>query len=373
MARIAAVEPIVVEVPEGPARDALEFLTDAFLVRVTDTDGRVGIGEADTAARAAAALFTAPSAHATARNLAELVIGRDASDPEAIEDALLAGTRYVAARGIGRHAISALDMAVRDLAAQTSGVPYAAHLGVWCHDRVRVYATLDAPETPDQVARLCTAAVAVGFTAVKLAWGVLGRDAGLDRELIEAAREAIGPERDVFVDGGQAYTVERAAAFANVLASHRVGFFEEPLHPEDLAGHARLAALSPVPIAGGEACEGLAEFIRLADHGVAVLQPDLSRCGGPGVAARVAALAEERGLRCVPHQYATGVLTAASLHFAASFPSGGLAEFGVSRSPLANALVDHAFLVRDGEVAVPPGPGLGVRLDEDQLARFRVR
>ena len=174
------------------------------------------------------------------------------------------------------------------------------------------------PETPDEVRELCRLAAGRGYRAVKFGWGPLGRSPDLDRALVSAARAELGPDRELFVDGGQCWDVDGAVRAAATFAELGVGWLEEPLPPDDLEGYAALAARSAIPIAAGEQCEGTDEFVALAATGVGVLQPDISRCGGYTVARRVARLAEERGIECIPHLYSTGVLTAASLHFVAS-------------------------------------------------------
>jgi L-alanine-DL-glutamate epimerase-like enolase superfamily enzyme len=105
---------------------------------------------------------------------------------------------------------------------------------------------------------------------------------------------------------------------------------------------------------------------------VDVLQPDLARCGGFTVARQIAELARERRVEVVPHCFSTGVLVAASLHFAASLDAPTLSEFSVADSPLAGGLLQTPFQLEDGRLNVPTAPGLGIDLDEAMLDRLRV-
>jgi L-alanine-DL-glutamate epimerase-like enolase superfamily enzyme len=370
--RIAEIEPIVLRMPDGVDASRVDGTGDAFLVRVVDEDGRVGLGEADTAPLVARAAVEMPASHSVCVGLREIAVGLEASDPGAVWRALFERSRYYGRRGVVLHAISAIDIALHDLAARTAGVSVAEYLGGEGPRRVRVYASFVMPETADEVRALCALAVERGYRAVKFGWGPLGRSEALDRELVGAAREALGPDRELFVDGGQCWDVEGAVRAAAAFAELGVGWLEEPLPPDDLAGYASLAGRSAIPIAAGEQCEGADEFAALAATGVGVLQPDLSRCGGYTVATRVAGLAAERGTECIPHLYSTGVLTAASLHFVASFAGGRTSELSVVDSPLANELLTTRFAVEDGAVAVPAGPGLGIELDEAVVERYRV-
>src|SRR4029077_7189725 len=105
---------------------------------------------------------------------------------------------------------------------------------------------------------------------------------------------------------------------------------------------------------------------------VDVLQPDVARCGGFTVGLEIAALARGRSVEVVPHCFSTGVLVAASLHFAAMLDRPTYSEFSVADSPLVNGLLTEPFRLEDGELAVPGGPGLGVELDESVVERMRV-
>jgi L-alanine-DL-glutamate epimerase-like enolase superfamily enzyme len=160
---------------------------------------------------------------------------------------------------------------------------------------------------------------------------------------------------------------------AERFAEFDLHFFEEPVAADCLDGYASLTARSPIPIAAGEEETTIYGFRDLAERGgIDVLQPDISRCGGFTQARRIAALAHERGVECVPHAFSTGVLVAASLHLVAAMPHGTLAEFSVADSPLVHDLLEQPFALSDGSLAVPQGPGLGIRLDASTLNRFRV-
>jgi L-alanine-DL-glutamate epimerase-like enolase superfamily enzyme len=223
------------------------------------------------------------------------------------------------------------------------------------------------------VRRIAEQAVERGYRALKLGWGPLGRDRAHDVTLIETAREVVGFERDLMIDGGRAYTVQGAAELLRHVADADLYWFEEALQPDDVAGYARLSARVAVRLAAGEADAGIRPFRALVEQGgLAVLQPDLGRCGGFTIARQIADLARESGVEVVPHCFSSGVLVAASLHFAASLDRPTYTEYSVADSPIASGLVAEPFRLEDGCVAVPTGPGLGIELDEELVAHLRT-
>ena len=214
---------------------------------------------------------------------------------------------------------------------------------------------------------------------------MFGRDPGRDRELVAAAREALGPERTLLVDPGwyaigwdhegPLRTRRQALALCEWLADYRVGWVEDFIHPEHFAEYAWIRERSPVPIAAGEQVATIWEFERFIGDGcVDVIQPDLSRCGGLTVARRVMALAEAAGIALVPHSWLTHLLTAASLQLIAAAPSASLVEFNVSQSPLTRGVTAGTpfHLDQDGMIAIPDTPGAGVAIDLDFVRAHRV-
>ena len=346
---------------------------DAFLVRVHTDEGLVGIGEADTSPYLARTMIEMPSSHAVARGLAEVLVGEDASDIERIWRLLYRASYHYGRAGVALHVISAIDLALWDIAGKAAGQPVHELLGGAGRERIPVYASEVMPETPDEVRRIAESAVAAGYRALKLGWGPLGRSLELDVELVRGAREALGPDRTLMLDGGMAYTVERARELLERLDGVGLYWLEEPLAADDYDGYRRLADSTDVRLAAGEADSGVDPYRALVEHGhVRVLQPDLARCGGFTVARGIAALAAKHGVEVVPHCFSTGVLVAASLHFVASLRRPTWSEYSVAASPLVSGVLAEPFELRDGELPVPTGPGLGVVLDDDVIERMRV-
>jgi L-rhamnonate dehydratase len=370
--RITKVEPIVLRLPNVDHSRA-DGTQDALLVRVHTDEGLVGLGEADSSPYLVRTAIEMPSSHVMARGIAELLIGADPLQIDRMWQRMYAGSCYYGRSGLALHAISAIDIALWDLAGKAFGVPISELLGGRRVDRLPVYASAVMPERPEQALALADRAVASGYAAFKLGWGPLGEDLGRDAELIEAARDGLGPDARLMIDGGQAYTVKSAIRLLDRVAGAGLFWFEEPFAPEDLASYRRLSMRTDVMIAAGEVESGRTAFERLIRlGGLDVLQPDLARCGGFTVGCQIRELCRHTGPMIVPHCFSSGVLVASSLHFAAALDRPLLTEYSIADSPLVNALLAEPFTVRDGCLDVPTGPGLGIALNEDVVARLRV-
>jgi L-alanine-DL-glutamate epimerase-like enolase superfamily enzyme len=175
------------------------------------------------------------------------------------------------------------------------------------------------------------------------------------------------------IDGGQAYSVKSALRLFDAVEHADLYWFEEPLAPEDHAGYRRLSDRTRTRIAAGEADAGATAFEALVRNAfVDIVQPDLSRCGGFTVARTIRELVRGTGVTVVPHCFSTGVLVAASLHFAASLDEPTYSEYSVADSPLVGEILSPPFALEDGKLRVPTGPGLGIELDDELVDRMRV-
>ena len=143
--------------------------------------------------------------------------------------------------------------------------------------------------------------------------------------------------------------------------------------PDDYDKYAQLVESVDTPIAAGEEEVTAWDFERLIDRGkVEIVQPDVTRAGGISECLRIAELARRRGRRCVLHAWSTGIIKAASLQVLAVLDEAEYFEYCVQETPLNRSLVAERFPLRDGQVEIPKGPGLGIELDEDVLERCRV-
>lgn len=226
--------------------------------------------------------------------------------------------------------------------------------------------------------------LAQGFQAIKFGWGAFGYDFDLDIRLVQAARQEAGDKIDLMVDGGwygTSYTnpyrprqVKDWCRLAQHLEDFNIFWLEDFLPPDQISGYAEVArSVTTLRIAAGEQYSGYSEFDRLATEGhVHTLQPDLSRCGGITVARQIAEMSQRMGIDCVPHAWLTDLLKAASLQLNAYLMNPLYLEFNVATSSLLNQLCVEPIGMVDGYIYIPTGPGLGVEVDEERVASYRI-
>jgi L-rhamnonate dehydratase len=314
-----------------------------------------------------------PHRTASRTDSARFSFGRDPFDIEQLWELMYRKTIYYGRQAVVLHAMSGVDMALWDILGKATGKPVHKLLGGSYRKQARAYASVLMPETPAEAERSARSYAAQGFTAMKFGWGPLGRDEGLDVELIAAARSGAGDQADLMIDIGQRYTVKRAIRTSRRLEKFRLHWMEEPLPPDDFDGYRRLTAAVPIDIAAGEAESGRLAFKRLIEEcHVDVLQPDISRAGGLTESRKIATLARDANIRLVPHAFKTGILLAACLHLIAALPDTELLEFNLAESPLCKELLAEPFRAVDGYVSVPCKPGLGLEVNPDVIAKYRV-
>lgn len=368
--KITDVEAIWLQLPVVDER--CDGTQDTLVVRVHTDAGIVGIGEVDSSPMVAKAIIEAPLSHAIARGLRQCVLGQNPLDIAVLWERMYQGTIFFGRGGAAQQAISGVDMALWDIMGKVLGVPVYQLLGGAFHTRLRAYASNLFGDTPQATYEQAQRLVEQGFTAVKFGWGPLGQSEQLDIELVRQARAGLGESVDLMIDAGLCYDANTAIRRAQQFAEYRPFWLEEPLHPDDLEGYARLVQASPLRIAAGEQETTIQGFQALLDAGLDVLQPDVARVGGISRAIEIGRLTTQRRRLCVNHSYKTGISIAASLHFLAALPNAALLEYCVEQSALRQGLTQQRFPVVDGYVAVPQEPGLGVDLDEEVVARYRV-
>lgn len=389
--KITAVEPILLRgnAAYGAGASGAEASDNGdwqLLVRVATDEGLTGWSDVETLAPAAVSIIAGEGmATVGFQTLGSLLVGENPLDVERLWDRLYIGSAYYGRRGIAMHCISALDNCLWSIRAQAAGMPLAQLLGGRRHDKVQAYASTLFRSTPEGMIEAANAYAAKGYRAVKFGWGVFGQDAGRDRELVAAARQALGPDRLLMVDPGWYPTVtpndmpprSRAdnEALCQWLGDFGVRWVEDFIHPENFDEYAAIRAISPVPIAAGEQLSTHWEFARFIDMGcVDVIQPDLTRCGGLTVARRVAQMASRAGIDLVPHSWLTHLLTGYSLQLIATLPRAPLVEFNVSQSPLTAGIAPTTLtLDAEGCIAIPDGVGIGIEVDTDFIDAHRAR
>src|SRR5262249_38033967 len=187
------------------------------------------------------------------------------------------------------------------------------------------------------------------------------------------ARRGLGSNTELMVDAGLCWDTATAIRRAKQFESFDLTWLEEPLHPDNLQGYARLSAQSPIRIAAGEEICDIKEFQQMMDvGGIDVAQVDVTRVGGLARSKKIGWDTYERHRLCVNHSSKTGIKIAASLHFVAAMPNSRYFEYCVEQGALRQTLTRQRFPVIDGNIAVPEDPGLGIELDEEVVAKYRV-
>jgi L-alanine-DL-glutamate epimerase-like enolase superfamily enzyme len=373
-----------------PAYDttAASSAQDDIVVEIHTDEGLVGVGETDVNPWIAQACITAPGTHNMGLGLTELLVGADPLDVEGLWERMYVGTAMNGRRGAVINAIGALDIALHDLRGKALGKPCHELLGGAVRDHVTPYASLQ-PETSsfdefrESIVEWARLAVAAGFRAVKAEVTFDGPYAhnGLrepwerSTELLAQLRAAIGPDVALLVDVQYAFAdADTALGVLTDWQDLDLFFVETPLWPDDLDGYRRLADEQPIPIAAGEWLTTRFEHLDLMDRArIGVCQPDIGRVGGLTEAKRVADLAQERGIRLVPHLWKTGISIAAAAHLAAVTPHCDYIEFlpaELSESGLRKDLTRDELHMVDGVIPLPTEPGLGVEVDRDALAAY---
>jgi D-galactarolactone cycloisomerase len=353
-------------------------VNDSFntcLVEIDTDAGLTGLGEAKVGVGNLgnyAALVTLIHAE-----LAPLLIGRDARDVTALWETIYNGTRahYVAAHGrtfpiVGRRgitvsALSGIDIALWDLLGKALGQPVWRLLGGRLRERIPAYASGGwAPV--GGVGKQLRQYVERGHRAVKMRVGL--QDASVDDSAarVREARETLGPGVGLMVDAHGTWSVREAQRFARKVADCDLGWLEEPVSPDNVAGQAEVRAATDIPIAAGESEQTRFAFRDLIEaRAVDVLQPDVAIAGGITETLRICALAATHGLTVAPHLWGGAVLFASGLHLAVATPCVTTLEFSRGDNPLLNDLVEEPFDLVDGYVLAPDRPGLGLTLNRE--------
>ena len=336
------------------------------LVRVEADDGSEGFGQI--------APFNADIAAAVLhRQVAPHVLGADPA--EAIADRCVEANYKFPWSYVCR-ALAGVDTALWDLRGKAAGRSVCELLGGRPRPITAYGSSMRRDIKPqDEADRLARLRDERGFRAFKIRIGkVCGHDQdqwpGRTEQLVPAVRKAIGEECSLLVDANSCYTPAGAIQVGRLLEDCGVCHFEEPCPYWELEWTAEVAAALEVPVAGGEQDNDLAQWRRMiAMAAVDIVQPDVCYVGGLTRALRVAALAAKAGLPCVPHSANLSMVTVFTLHLLAAIENAGAhMEFSIEPNDWAGEIYRPALEVRDGQVAIPAGPGWGVQINPAWLA-----
>jgi L-alanine-DL-glutamate epimerase-like enolase superfamily enzyme len=370
--KITNVEAIYLRQPQVKAQ--CDSGQDALVVRVSTDAGITGIGEVDSAPMAVKGAIEGPFSHTVTSGLRELVIGEDPFETEYLWDKMYRLNIYAGRRGIGLHAMSGIDMALWDIKGKALGLPVWKLLGGGFHKKIRPYASSLFGATPKATGELARRYRDCGFTAVKFGWAPMGQAAKTDVDLVRQARAGLGDDADLMIDAGLVWDAKTALQRARAFSEFNIFWLEEPLAPDDYLGYQKLCQATEVRIAAGEEESSRQSFLQLMDVGkIDIVQVDLTRVGGFTEAMKIASLAADRGIPVVNHGFTTYINVAAALHYLNSIPGSFILEFvAEEETTLRNEITRQKISLRDGYLDVPSEPGLGVELNEEAIAKYRV-
>ena len=373
------VERVTTHIVEAPLSEPFHWSIGEASVRsscvveiITDT-GLVGWGECFGPARPAAAMIKAYE---------PWLIGFNPLATEQIWQNLYASYRDQGQKGVPICAISGIDIALWDIKGKHFGAPIHQLMGGPLRTEVKAYATGTYRKRDgnpmdyiaDEVARYKDE----GFPAVKLK---IGFEVDEDLALIAKVRDVIGPELGLMLDANHGYDAVDAIRLARAAEAFKIGWFEEPVSPEDLDGYLAVKSATSIPMAGGETEYtrfGFREIFRR--QAMDYIQPDTCAAGGLSECKKIADMANAFGVRYVPHVWGTGIGLSAALHLLAVLPHNPpgrkpwepMLEFDRSEHPARQVVMTTPIEHERGVVKIPTGPGLGIEIDKQTLAEFTV-
>jgi len=344
----------------------------AMLVEIETDSGLVGWGECYGPARVNSAVV---------KEIAPWLIGEDPLRTDHLWQSVYARLRDHGQKGVVIQGLSGIDIALWDIKGKHFGVPVHRLLGGPRRTEVRAYATglyrRKSGDPGKYLAEEAASYVAEGFGAVKLKVGFGIEE---DAAMACAVRAAIGRDVALMVDANHAYDAVAAIRLGRMIEELDIGWFEEPVLPEDIAGYRAVKAAITIPVAGGE-CEFTRFGFRdlLASRAIDIVQPDTCAAGGLSECKKIADMAEAFSVRYNPHVWGTGIAIAASLQLLAVLPSHTptslapvepMLEFDRTEHPIRQSILVTPIEHIRGVVRVPEGPGLGIEVDRKALARF---
>lgn len=365
-ATISRVEVFSVDMPlvgtftsGGLAKD----VTHCVVVRVTDTDGAVGISSIDPSSKAASP-NTAPELAAAIRRIAADLIGEDPGNVNRVFEiaSKVAPTQPGAAAGV--------ELACIELTCRRLGIALYDYAGGAVLDRVRFNGWVgELP--PDDAAAEAKRFRDAGFESLKIK---VGAGTAADAERVMAVRDAVGGAMDLRMDANQQCDVAQALTLCRAVKSCDMQLFEQPVPKDDLEGLAKIRREGGIPVMADESISDHASLIRVIKADCAdFVKFGIKQAGGMMPAARMLATAEAAGLPVVlGHGFGLDLSTMAEIMLGATSRNVVPGLECVGPLKVTDTVATTRLDIGAGSIALPSGPGLGIDLDEEKLARYSV-
>jgi L-alanine-DL-glutamate epimerase-like enolase superfamily enzyme len=304
-------------------------------------------------------------------HLQPMLLGQDPLQVEQLWDRCYRLTRWYGRKGVAVSSLGGIDTALWDIRGKAAGKPIFELLG-GKRPNVPAYASaLLWKDDPAELGREAARHLSEGFRGVKMR---LGRSHEYDSTAVRIVRETIGPHSRLLIEGNARYNLSQAERIAADYRAAGVFWLEEPFPPEDIDSYLALHPTVGIPLAAGENEFGVQGFRELLDRRIVdIVQPDCSRTGGISECLRIGVLAAHYGLQVATHSWSDAVAIVANMHVIASLENGITVEIDRTGNALIDELLVTPLQVREGEVALPRSPGLGIELNPTALERFRMQ
>ena len=354
----------------GPSTTLYPF-RDALLIKITTDSGIVGWGEAADVGGTRGIIE---------QNLKPKLLGKNP-----LEHRKLWRTLWGPNFGDGR-AVGGVDLALQDIRGKAHGVPVYDLYGGRVRDKLFAYASsmnyTEGLDPIDQHPPEAKELVEKGFRSLKARTGRFGPKK--DLAVLTKIREAVGPDIRLQTDGNGGMTFAQSINFAKELEKLDFYFLEEPIPQRGpfYPGYPELSAALDIPLAGGEVLDSRLNAKELiVAKAFDIIQPDATLCGGIGECIAIAEFASLFGVLCHPHCWGSALAIAATMHVVACIPDftwghttdQPMLEIDVYENPFRDELTSFKFDVKDGYIAVPTKPGLGIDIDEEVIRKYLVK
>ena len=361
----------------------------AAFVEVTADSGLTGVGETY------AGYFIPEIVPEIVEFFKPILLGNEFMNIDALWQRMYHCGNFWCRNGVGLQVLTGIEAALYDLKGKVLNLPVYELLGGRRHESIPCYASGGPANYPlDKLFGKIEYYMSLGFNAVKIAAGEFYSDDGLGKfvssavpaeaaemegKKLEAIKGRFGNGFTLNLDGHMGnwqnmetiWNVETAKAVMKICENYNLGFFEEPLHYNDLDGYAELCRSTGVTIAGGECLAGAAEWKIYIDKNCFDMgQPDASYVGGIGQFMKIAQLLEGRGRRLATHSWSAGAGFMQNIHAAFACSNTAVLEIAPDYGPLHSEIIGDSFRMKDGKALPPEAPGLGIRLTDATKEKF---
>jgi L-alanine-DL-glutamate epimerase-like enolase superfamily enzyme len=356
--KIDNIKVTLVEIPQlpplAPYRSHIRSssTTTKGIVEINTEGGLTGLGEFN--------LNFLPGVNASAINAdAQWALGQQANDLESFHAACPLETRLK----------SGIEIAMWDISGKAAGVPVAMLIGGILRPQVELAACMGI-QSYEKAGEIATLYVEQGFTTLKTK---AGSDMHEDLEMVRGIRDAVGMKLKLRIDPNRAYSPEEALELCKHLEQYELEYLEQPIPAEPLADAKWLGEQTSVPIALNESVVGPESAWEILRQGASnLLLPDTHIAGGILPCVKIGHLVESAGATCIMHcGHDLGPKTAAMIHVAASCAAYKLGNDSTYYG-LQDDIITVPFEIKDGHIAVPEAPGLGIDIDQDKLNRYTI-